>query len=556
MKRFTDEKIKSKSVCIVGAGPSGLSLLHAFNEAKKKGKAVPEKVVCYEKQGQVGGLWNFSPRVGIDANGEPQHCSMYRHLWSNAPKECLEFTDYSYDEHFKKRISSYPPREALHDYMMGRLVSKGVELENHCMLNHVVRRVTWNGERKKFLVVTRNLTKAKRVLDLDDNSSERDESQKDDALSFQTTKMVDSDFEFEFAEEYDYVVVASGHYSTPYIPNFHGMETFIGRVLHAHDFNDAVEFKNRTILIIGTSYSAEDIGSQCFKFGCKHVYFSWRTSPMGYDWPGGKFTTVGLLEKIETVEGKSACYFKGVKDPIFDIDAIILCTGYRHNFPFMSRSLRLKTTNRLWIESLCKGIFWYQNPNLMYMGMHNQVYTWPMFDAQAWLIRDFILGKYRQPVACTKNMLDIISKKNDDEKTAGEKKAEANYMDTLMWMEREAWVIKNLSVKAMVEFQGDYVKTLCELSDYPSVDVDSRNGLFLDWAQNKQNNIMTFRDIGHKSSLTGTVGLVPHKPWLQSYDDSLEAFTADVEDQKAAENQEAAEKDERLVLTIRLSNVL
>ena len=35
---------------------------------------------------------------------------------------------------------------------------------------------------------------------------------------------------------FDYVVVASGHYSVPNVPTFPGVEKFPGRVLHAHDF--------------------------------------------------------------------------------------------------------------------------------------------------------------------------------------------------------------------------------------------------------------------------------------------------------------------------------
>ena len=46
---------------------------------------------------------------------------MYRYLWSNGPKECLEFADYSFDEHFGKPIPSFPPRAVLYDYIVGRL---------------------------------------------------------------------------------------------------------------------------------------------------------------------------------------------------------------------------------------------------------------------------------------------------------------------------------------------------------------------------------------------------------------------------------------------------
>ena len=48
------------------------------------------------------------------------HGSMYRNLWSNAPKEAnLEYPDYTFEDHFGKPIGSYPPREVLYDYLKG-----------------------------------------------------------------------------------------------------------------------------------------------------------------------------------------------------------------------------------------------------------------------------------------------------------------------------------------------------------------------------------------------------------------------------------------------------
>ncbi|MDZ7788361.1 MAG: hypothetical protein U5K73_09640 [Halofilum sp. (in: g-proteobacteria)] len=45
-------------VAIIGAGPSGLSQLHAFEEARKQGAEVPELRV-FERQANWGGLWNW-----------------------------------------------------------------------------------------------------------------------------------------------------------------------------------------------------------------------------------------------------------------------------------------------------------------------------------------------------------------------------------------------------------------------------------------------------------------------------------------------------------------
>ena len=67
----------NKRVGIVGAGPSGLAQLRAFKSAEEKGASIPE-IVCFEKQDNWGGLWNYSWRTGLDENGEIAHSSMYR----------------------------------------------------------------------------------------------------------------------------------------------------------------------------------------------------------------------------------------------------------------------------------------------------------------------------------------------------------------------------------------------------------------------------------------------------------------------------------------------
>ena len=108
-------------VAVIGAGPSGLAQPCApSSRAKKKGAKIPE-IVCFEKQDDWGGLWKYTWRTGLDEYGEPVHCSMYRYLWSNGPKECLEFADYTFEEHFGKPIPSYPPRAVLWDYIKGRV---------------------------------------------------------------------------------------------------------------------------------------------------------------------------------------------------------------------------------------------------------------------------------------------------------------------------------------------------------------------------------------------------------------------------------------------------
>ncbi len=442
-------------IAVIGAGPSGLAQLRAFQSAKEKGADIPE-VVCFEKQSNWGGLWNYSWRTGLDDYGEPVHGSMYRYLWSNGPKEGLEFADYSFEEHFGRPIPSYPPRAVLFDYIEGRVKKAGVR--HMIRFNSPVRHVNYDEEAGLFHVTVQ-----------------------------------DNEKDVEYTEEFDYVIVASGHFSTPNVPEFKGFESFNGRILHAHDFRDALEFKDKDLLIIGTSYSAEDIGSQCWKYGCKSITVSHRTAPLGYDWPDN-WEEVPLLEKVEK---NTATFIDGTTR---EVDAIILCTGYIHHFPFMAEDLKLKTNNRLYPVSLYNGVVWENNPKLMYLGMQDQWYTFNMFDAQAWYARDVIMGR-----------LDLPSQ-------------EEMHTDIDHWRDAEDNLPDDY---AAIEFQGDYTLRLMALTDYPEFNIADANQAFFEWKKHKKKNIMTFRDNGYKSALTGTMAPVHHTPWKDALDDSLEAYLSD-----------------------------
>jgi trimethylamine monooxygenase len=443
----------SKRVAVIGAGPSGLAVLRAFQSAKAKGAEIPE-VVCFEKQDNWGGLWNYTWRTGLDEYGEPVHGSMYRYLWSNGPKEGLEFADYSFEEHFGKQIASYPPRAVLFDYIQGRVQKAGVR--DWIRFRTPVRFVRHDPVSGKFTVTVHDLKK--------DQMSE---------------------------EVFDNVIVASGHFSTPNVPEFPGFTTFNGRIMHAHDFRDAMEFKGKDLLIVGTSYSAEDIGSQCWKYGAKSITVAHRTAPMGFNWPSN-WAEVPILTHVD----EDTAYFKDGTSK--KIDAIILCTGYQHHFPYLPDDLRLKTRNRLATADLYKGVAYVHNPALFYIGMQDQWFTFNMFDAQAWWVRDVIMGRIAIPAdkaALVKDVADRVAHED-----AGKDAHDA------------------------IHYQGDYVKELIAETDYPSFDVDGACQAFYDWKDHKKAGIMTFRDNAYRSVITGTMAPVHHTPWKDALEDSMESY--------------------------------
>ena len=74
-------------------------------------------------------------------------------------------------------------------------------------------------------------------------------------------------------QQFDYVAVATGHFSVPNNPTFENEESFPGEIIHSHSFVESTVYKNKRVLCIGGSYSAEDIAFNCWKYK-ERVQFS------------------------------------------------------------------------------------------------------------------------------------------------------------------------------------------------------------------------------------------------------------------------------------------
>jgi trimethylamine monooxygenase len=211
---------------------------------------------------------------------------------------------------------------------------------------------------------------------------------------------------------------------------------------------------------------------------------------MDFPWPAG-IDEVPLLSKVD---GHTAHFADGTAR---DVDAIVLCTGYQHSFGFISDELRLRTANVLYPDNLYKGVFWLGNPDLMYLGMQDQYYTFTMFDAQAWYARDYVLGRIPLP--------------SRDEMAA----------DIAKWRDRLA---ECAGPSDEIDFQADYVEDLNKDVDYPSYDVDLTRAHFKEWEHDKMTSITGYRDRSFSSPCTGTIAPVHHTPWWQELDDTTATF--------------------------------
>ena len=440
-------------VAICGAGPSGLSQLHAFESVRQSGVDIPE-VVCFEKQNDLGGHWNYTWRTGLDEYGESVHQSMYENLWTNLPKECSEFFDYSFDQHFGRPLTSFPPRSVFHDYIRG--YAKHNNVLQYIQFNTVIRWITYDEEKKKFHVTVKDLRKDETKL-----------------------------------EQFDYVIVATGHFSSPRIPYFNGIESFPGQILHSHDFRSARAFVGQDVLLIGNGFSAEDIALQLYKYGARSITISYRTKPKNFKWPGS-IQEVPLLTKID----RQMIYFKD--DSSREVQSIIFCTGYLYSFPFLDEPLRLKTSDDLNPTDLYKTIFWIHQPRIFYLGMQRLTFSFNISNIQAWYVRDVILGKTHLPSSKEEMLADIVLRQTK----AKSSQTPSDY----------------------VQYQKDYILDLLSATDYPRFDLDRMVEILMKCVRTRYEDILTYREKTYPSTVTNTMAKQHHTPWLNEFDDRLENF--------------------------------
>ena len=144
-----------------------------------------------------------------------------------------------------------------------------------------------------------------------------------------------------------------------------------------------------------------------------------------------------------------------------------------------------------------KGIFWQPNPQLIYLGMQDQYFTFNMFDAQAWYVRDVILDQIQLPE---------LSVREADEK---------------QWLDKYEQV---QNVEGDIDFQAAYIRDLTNATDYPEFAVEKQGDILKQWQKDKLDNIMGFREKAYRSTLTDTLAPQLPEPWLDILDDSLEHF--------------------------------
>ncbi|XP_047463559.1 flavin-containing monooxygenase FMO GS-OX4-like [Mugil cephalus] len=325
-----------QQVAVVGAGAAGLCA--ARHILSRPTRFAPP--VVYELSDEVGGTWRYEERVGASDTGRPVHSSMYRDLRTNLPKEVMMFPDFPFDPH----LSSFLPHQEVQRY-----------LERYCQSHHIRPHIRFNTvvETVKPVVMTTEGGEEKTTWEV--TSSDWSGRQK--------------------TETFDSVLVCSGHYSDPHIPDIPGIDNFKGNVLHSHSYKYPEPFSGQSVVVLGAKASGLDISMELAKVGAQvtlshhHPRFTFPLPP-----------EIQQSSPVVAVEDDGRLRLQD--GSVVQADVLMFCTGYNFKFPFLDGAqLSLEVQDQT-VSPLYRFMLPPAFPSLVFIGICTLICPFPNFNCQ------------------------------------------------------------------------------------------------------------------------------------------------------------------------------
>lgn len=382
------------TVCIIGAGPSGIT-------AAKNCRAAGIPFALYEQSGKVGGNWVFD-----DASG---HSSVYENTHIISSKTLSSYEDYPMPASYP----DYPSHRQVQAYFEDYARHFGVF--NDVRFHHRVLRAV-RVEGGEWAITVR------------------------DPEGRETTG------------HFSHLMVCNGHHWNPRYPEIPG--TFDGTYLHSHGFKRADDsWRGKRVLVIGAGNSASDVAVESARIAGA-VHLSMR-SPQWFipkylfgvpadvlasrsTWLPKRLRQLGLTRLLKTLQGSYAgiglpentkpvmSQHPTVNSDLLDVvrhgrivpkpgiaryeghdvvftdgtretyDIVVACTGFKITFPFFAPEFfSLEHAERV---PLYRKMMHAEVPNLYFIGLFQPLgCIWPLADYQSRLACEEIRGRYRRP---------------------------------------------------------------------------------------------------------------------------------------------------------------
>jgi cation diffusion facilitator CzcD-associated flavoprotein CzcO len=383
-----------KRICVIGAGPCGLTALKNLLQAGCR------DVICYEESGGIGGNWAFSD--------DPHRISVYASARIISSRRMSSFDDFP----MPREYPDFPSHRQLLGYFTD--YARAFQLDRYIRLGaHVEQCALGADGRWTVRVVANGETRV---------------------------------------ETFDSLLVCSGHHRDAFVPEHPGR--FTGRIVHSSRYKRPEPFRGQRVLVVGAGNSAADIAVDVARLAARAalsmregtyfvpklvlgqpvdvVYAFWKRRvpwalfqsvlKLWLRLAVGKWEDYGLqaptsapLEKhptvnssvldalrdgrlvarrgIERYDGRTVHFTDGTRE---EFDTIIMGTGFRVSFPFLSERVvdwDLAKPPPLYLKMMHPTI-----PNLFFIGLFQPIgCIWRLADYQARIAALQISGRLNRP---------------------------------------------------------------------------------------------------------------------------------------------------------------
>ena len=191
-----------KRVAIIGGGPAGLVAAKSLLEEGLQ-------PTIFEQSSNIGGQWN-APAA---------HSGVWKAMRANTSKVTMCFSGLPFEE----ELPMFLTNQQAHAYLLK--YAKQFGLNERVRLNNKVKMIS---------------------------------RAHDGGWSVESTTLG----ERRETEPFSHVIIASGRFNKPRIPQLRGLERFAGAISHTFDYRSNEDFKGKRVLVIGNGISGLEVASE------------------------------------------------------------------------------------------------------------------------------------------------------------------------------------------------------------------------------------------------------------------------------------------------------
>ncbi|GME66840.1 unnamed protein product [[Candida] boidinii] len=385
---MTEYKLNpAKKVAVIGGGPCGVAVIRPLVEENAF-----DEIVVFEKRDRTGGLWNYAneefysqkhkvPSVDPAALVKPHKIenqpdnywwptATYELLDANVTKEMIGYKELKMNDD----IPIFPTKNQILDYFQeyAKPLEKYIKFGRNVVSIRQLDNLKWE-------VTTR---------DVNDNTQ---------------GGLVESKESPDHVDLFDAVIVSSGSYDSPYIPDKNGLsawnEKYPDSISHSKQYRHPRQFKDvkGEIIVVGNSASGSDISYQLATDLNRRVYKSARSESLSPVHDSSDLIVVPDIEKLDP-ETKTVYFVDGTV--VENVDRILFATGFLRHYPFLkeiNESDKPIITDGARVHGTYRQLIAYNYPGLAFTFLAR--HTLPVRLAQtqgAWLARVFS-GRLKLP---------------------------------------------------------------------------------------------------------------------------------------------------------------